>query len=207
MNFKLGELFCGPGGLALGAGLAEPAHSTDGIKFSISHAWGVDKDSAAIESYKYNVAKKYGGVGICIDAMDFCKTKILDYKRITALAFGFPCNDFSLVGKKKGVDGQYGELYKAGIEAIKNADPFWFIAENVSGIHSANQGEAFKKIIKDLKSAGTYGYNLTAHLYKFEEYGVPQSRHRFIVVGIRKDKKHKALFFKIPKPTHDGDDI
>ncbi len=104
MIFKLGELFCGPGGLALGAGLAHNITAKNGESFSISHVWGVDKDPVAIESYKNNIAKKYGGVGRCLDAMQFCKKEILDYKRITALAFGFPCNDFSLVGKQKGVN-------------------------------------------------------------------------------------------------------
>jgi DNA (cytosine-5)-methyltransferase 1 len=204
MIFKLGELFCGPGGLALGAGLVRNITAKNGESFSISHVWGVDKDPVAIESYKNNIAKKYGGVGRCLDAMQFCKKEISDYKRITALAFGFPCNDFSLVGKQKGVNGQYGELYKAGIEAINKMNPYWFIAENVSGIHSANQGEAFRTILKDLKVAGGKGYNLTAHLYKFEEYGVAQYRHRFIIVGIRSDKH---LTFKVPAPTHGVDRI
>jgi len=199
MIFKLGELFCGPGGLALGAGLTEPVRSADGEEFSVSHIWGVDKDPAAIESYEHNIVERYGGEGLCIDAMQFCKREITNYERITALAFGFPCNDFSLVGEKKGVNGQYGKLYKAGIKIIEKTNPFWFIAENVSGIHSANQGNAFRKILKDLKAAGKHGYDLTAHLYKFEEYGIPQYRHRFIIVGIRKDKN---LIFKVPAPTH-----
>jgi DNA (cytosine-5)-methyltransferase 1 len=203
IKFSLGELFCGPGGLALGAGLAETQYSEDGTAYSISHVWGVDRDPSAIESYKYNVARIYGGVGVCEDATTFCTTQISDYKRITALAFGFPCNDFSLVGKRKGVNGQYGELYKAGIIAIEKMNPYWFIAENVSGIHSANEGASFKHILRQLHRAGR-GYNLTAHLYKFEEYGIPQFRHRFIVVGIRKDKKYH---FEIPAPTHGKDKI
>jgi DNA (cytosine-5)-methyltransferase 1 len=44
MDFKLGELFCGPGGLALGAGLTDSIYSADGEKFSISHVWGVDNN-------------------------------------------------------------------------------------------------------------------------------------------------------------------
>ena len=67
----------------------------------------------------------------------------------------------------------------------------------MSGISSANSGVAFKKILDELKHAGRHGYELTTHLYKFEEYGVPQARHRYIIVGIRKDLKLK---FKIPKP-------
>lgn len=199
MNFCLGELFSGPGGLALGAALAK-SKSKDNKVYSIKHVWGVDKDEAAIETYKENIAKKYGGEGLCIDAIEFCKNKIDQYF-INALAFGFPCNDFSLVGEKKGFQGKYGNLYKAGILAINKANPYWFIAENVSGIHYANSGKAFRKIIHELKEAGEYGYELTVHLYKFEEYGVPQYRHRYIIVGIRRDQNIK---FRVPAPTHNN---
>ena len=197
--FKLGELFCGPGGLALGAGLAS-GQSKNGYTFSISHEWGVDKDPAAIETYKHNIASRYGGKGYCEDANDFCKNILNTCAPIDALAFGFPCNDFSLVGKQKGTKGNYGKLYKAGIRVINALNPSWFIAENVSGIHSANDGKTFKKILRELSKAGQYGgYNLTVNLYKFEEYGIPQCRHRYIIVGIRQDKE---LSFKVPKKTH-----
>lgn len=68
------------------------------------------------------------------------------------------------------------------------------MAENVGGIKSANGGQAFKQILMDLESAG---YNLYPHLYKFEDYGVPQARHRVIIVGIRKDLK---IEYKVPSP-------
>lgn len=63
---------------------------------------------------------------------------------------------------------------------------------------SANEGNAFFKILDDLKHAGR-GYELTPHLYKFEDYGIPQARHRIIIVGIRKDLNLK---FKVPKPSY-----
>jgi len=201
MNFKLGELFCGPGGLALGAGLARKI-SKKGKAFSISHVWGVDADDAAIKTYQHNIVEKYGGKGIYIDANDFCDNVLCKSPntKINALAFGFPCNDYSLVGEQKGMQGKFGNLYKAGIKAIGLCGPHWFIAENVSGIHSANSGNAFRKILQELENSGNHeGYELTTHLYKFELYGVPQYRHRYIIVGIRKDKNLK---FKVPYPTH-----
>ncbi len=79
-------------------------------------------------------------------------------------------------------------------------NPKWFIAENVSGLQSANNGSAFSTILHDLENAGK-GYSLTAHLYKFEEYGVPQTRHRIVIIGIRKDLK---LDFKVPAPITAG---
>lgn len=199
MKFYIGELFSGPGGLALGAALAKKQISDSREVFKIKHSWGVDKDPAAIGTYIHNICKKYRGFGFPIDAMDFCMNYLDCYDPINALAFGFPCNDFSLVGESKGLHGKYGELYKAGVFAIKHFNPLFFIAENVSGIHSANQGKAFKQILNELENSGKYGYELTVHLYKFEEYGVPQMRHRFIIVGIRKDQNLK---FNVPAPTH-----
>jgi DNA (cytosine-5)-methyltransferase 1 len=201
MEFILGELFCGPGGLAFGAGLAEDQVSpTTNEIFNIAHAWGVDRDPAAIKTYETNVANRFGGQGIISDAVQFANEDIINYEDIDALAFGFPCNDFSLVGQRRGFDGEYGNLYEAGLNIIERQNPLWFIAENVSGIHSANQGNAFKEILSRLKSAGDFGgYDITPHFYKFEEYGVPQYRHRYIIVGIRADQN---LEFRVPAPTH-----
>ena len=49
-----------------------------------------------------------------------------------------------------------------------------------------------------LNHAGKYGYTVTAHLYKFEDYGLPQARHRYILIGIRGDL---GLSFSVPKPS------
>ena len=78
--------------------------------------------------------------------------------------------------------------------------PDWFIAENVGGIRSANEGSAFKKILDELQNSGD-GYNLTTNLYKFEEYGIPQSRHRVVIVGFNKKIYGSNFYFKVPKPN------
>src|SRR5699024_6393038 len=62
---------------------------------------------------------------------------------------------------------------------------------------SSNEGEAFIKILTELEEEG---YQLTPHLYKFEEYGIPQARHRIIIVGIRNDLAEKGIEFKVPAP-------
>ncbi|NDV24329.1 DNA cytosine methyltransferase [Desulfovibrio sp. JC022] len=201
-KFLLGELFCGPGGMALGARLAAEEYQYDGSPLPIEHIWGVDKDEHAISTYNSNNL----GEGVHCDALDFANNikdadhKILaNFPPINALAFGFPCNDFSVVGERKGINGKYGNLYKAGVKVIEQMNPLFFIAENVSGIHSANSDATFYQIISELEAAGKHGYDLTIHLYKFDEYGVAQMRHRYIIVGIRKDLKIK---FRIPEPTH-----
>ena len=70
--------------------------------------------------------------------------------------------------------------------------PQWFLAENVGGLKNANDGKAFSMILGAMKEAG---YKLYPNLYKFETYGIPQARHRIIIVGIRDDLDYE---FKIP---------
>ena len=186
-EFKLGELFCGPGGLALGATTAKIEDSD----YKIIHKWANDYDKDTCNTYTRNICPDDGESVICGDVR---KLDIGSLGDIDALAFGFPCNDFSVVGEQKGFDGVYGPLYTYGVKVLKKYKPLWFLAENVGGLKSANDGKAFQKIQEDLKNAG---YRIYPNLYKFDEYGVPQARHRVIIVGIREDLPYE---FKIPSP-------
>ena len=177
MHFRLGELFCGPGGLAWGALHADIGNPD----FRIVHQWANDYDKSTCETYRRN---------ICPDDPDsvyHADIRKFDLEQLTgidALAFGFPCNDYSTVGEQKGMDGTFGPLYSYGVKALKIFRPQWFLAENVSGLQNANEGKAFTKILEELRGAG---YRITPNLYKFEEYGLPQARHRIIIIGIRND--------------------
>jgi DNA (cytosine-5)-methyltransferase 1 len=191
MNFRLGELFCGPGGIAIGA--RDSGFEFNKTKFEILHEWANDYDKDTCETFTKNICPRNPKSVICKDVrkLDFNKLAPID-----ALAFGFPCNDFSVVGEKKGMDGVYGPLYSYGVKALKKFKPKWFLAENVGGLRNSNEGLAFQKIISELESSG---YDVVAHLYKFEEYEVPQARHRIIIVGFRNDLN---LRFKIPILTN-----
>lgn len=195
MEFKLGELFCGPGGLALGA--VATKMTIKGEKYSFKHVWANDYDLDTCKTYTKNICPNDPDSVICADVK---KLDINGLEGINCFAYGFPCNDFSIVGEQKGINGKFGPLYSYGIKIINKFNPLFFVAENVSGLSSANSGESFKKILKELEKSGK-GYNLTSHLYKSEQYGIPQTRHRIIIVGIRKDLKS---VFKVPKPTHIG---
>jgi len=189
--FRLAELFCGPGGIALGAKLAH-VESRDTL-YSVLPVWANDIDEDTCKTHIRNIHPDNSSAVVCgpVEEIDFEAIPKFD-----VLAFGFPCNDFSLVGKQKGFNGKYGPLYTYGVNAINKHNPKWFFAENVGGLQSANEGQAFDKILEDLESAGK-GYRITPHLYKFEQYGVPQCRHRIVIIGIRKDLK---LEFKVPAP-------
>lgn len=193
MDFKLGELFSGPGGMGFGA--IGSNISVNGKLYSISHGWASDYDFDSCETYLKNVP---GADRNSVLHCDVSELVIDELPKIDGFAYGFPCNDFSLVGEQKGLNGKFGGLYSYGIRVIEHFNPKFIVAENVGGLSSSNEGKAFEMITKRLAEAGKYGYNLTAHKYKAEEYGVPQKRHRIIIVGIRKDY---GLTFKVPAPT------
>ena len=166
------------------------------------HAWANDFDAPTCETYRHNLAAADPESVICEDVhvLDIEHDLRIQARPFDAFAFGFPCNDFSLVGEQKGFNGKYGPLYAYGIRVLKHYHPRWFLAENVSGLSSTNNGRSFKKIIADMKVAG---YRVYPHLYKFEEYGVPQARHRIIIVGIREDERDDTgnpLEFYPPAP-------
>lgn len=198
--YNLGELFCGPGGMALASTQVKPVKSDSNETFSLCHAWGVDIADYAIKTFMANLGKDKG---ICKNAWDFVNHDLTPKNRINALAFGFPCNSFSQVGKRRGIhDTEFGNLYQTGIKVLGAYNPDWFIAENVSGIKGRESGAQFRRILQELACAGL-GYNVVAHLYKFEEYGVPQMRHRYVIVGIRRDiASARGIEFKPPAPTH-----
>lgn len=192
--FRLGELFCGPGGLAWGAVNADIGNP----QYRIVHQWANDYDLDTCHTYTRNICPQNADSVICGDVR---KLDLQTLPEIDALAFGFPCNDFSVVGEQKGFDGKFGPLYTYGVQVLKSHRPQWFLAENVGGLRSANEGNAFNKILSDMKAAG---YRVYPNLYCFERYGVPQARHRVIIVGIREDLPYE---FRVPsfRPYENAD--
>ncbi len=189
----MGELFCGPGGIALGAlnAIAE----SDKMQYRVRHAWATDYDPDTCATYTNNICEKDPESVICGDIRELDLDKLTGISEIDGLAFGFPCNDFSIVGEQKGMSGNFGPLYTYGVEVLKKCRPKWFLAENVGGLSNSNEGKAFKKILSELFNSG---YSLYPHLYSFEEYGVPQARKRIIIIGIREDL---GIEFKVPSPA------
>lgn len=180
MHFRLGELFCGPGGLAIAATNANIGDPD----WSIRHQWATDYDADTCQTYRNNICPDDPDSVIHADIRELDYTRLHERGAIDGLAFGFPCNDFSIVGEHKGVTGEFGPLYTYGAEALRQFQPKWFLAENVGGIRTANEGRAFTMIQDAFADAG---YKLVTNLYRFEQYGVPQARHRVIIIGIRND--------------------
>lgn len=190
LGFTLGELFSGPGGMALGAHQAARETGTP-----LRHGWANDYDANTVATYIANIEGATPDSVICQDVRTL---EIESLPHIDGFAFGFPCNDYSLVGENRGLNGDFGPLFAYGVKVLQHHQPEWFVAENVSGLQSSNGGGDFRHILDAIRTAGA-GYRLTPHLYRFEQYGVPQRRHRIIVVGVRSDI---PVTFRVPAPTH-----
>ena len=183
-TYFLGELFSGAGGMAWAANSVE----LNGSKFS--HAWINDNDRNACKTFQHNIP---------IDEIDvYCEdARQLNFKKLSkidGLIFGFPCNDFSIIGERKGRAGKYGDLYQCAIRGLEKKTPLFFVAENVSGLSSI--GDDLRVIESDIRKAG---YVIFPKIYHFENYGVPQTRHRIIIVGFREDLC--ITDFQHPDPT------
>lgn len=188
MIYRLGELFCGPGGIAWGATHAD----INNEEFRIVHQWANDYDLSTCKTYRHNICPEAPETVYHGDIRVFDMNQLAP---IDALAFGFPCNDYSSVGERKGMNGTFGPLYSYGVKALLKFQPEWFLAENVGGLRSANDGKALDRILSELEGAG---YTITPHLYKFEEYGIPQARHRLIIIGIRNGVN---VQYRVPSPA------
>jgi len=116
-----------------------------------------------------------------------CITNNYDFPSADVITGGFPCQDFSHAGKRKGFDADRGTLYKSYVEVVKRVKPIIFIAENVNGLLTM-AGNPIQKIMDDFVEVG---YEVKYQLIKCEDFGIPQTRHRVIIMGIRLDCRHK----------------
>lgn len=98
---------------------------------------------------------------------------------------GFPCQDFSHAGKRQGFASDRGTLYQSYVEVVRRVKPIVFVAENVNGLLTM-ASKPIDTIVRDFADAG---YDVTYQLIKCEEFGIPQTRWRVIILGVRSDKR------------------
>lgn len=177
---KIISLFAGCGGFDLG--FHQCGYET---------VWGVEWNKDAAKTFSHNLADVIEVSDI--KDIDECHSSVPDCDLILG---GFPCQDFSVIGGREGIDANRGNLYKDFVRFVRVKNPKVFVAENVKGLMSANGGKAIKVIIDDFEDAG---YTIHTHVYNFADYGVPQFRWRVLIVGI---KNGLGLDFVHPLPTH-----
>jgi DNA (cytosine-5)-methyltransferase 1 len=159
------DLFCGAGGLSLGAEMAG---------LFISDA--IDCEINSINTYKRN--HPY----VNIIAKDIRKVRVSDVSTAPFIIFGGPpCQGFSYSNTKtRNIENLNNALYNHFIRFVRGKQPDWFVLENVAGIVDFDDGS----ILQDIKKKFTkLGYELSDKILYASDYGVPQKRNRYFLVG------------------------
>ncbi len=174
-DFRFIDLFAGIGGIRLGFEAAG-GHCVFSSEF----------DEDACKTYEANFGEHPSG--------DITKINAEDIPDFDILLGGFPCQAFSIIGKKEGFANETSGTLFFDIERIlKTKRPPAFLLENVKNLVTHDKGNTFKVIKTHLKALG---YHVHAKVLNALDYGVPQKRERIIIVGFLDD-----VLFEFPKPV------
>ncbi len=201
-HYKVVSLFSGCGGLDLGmvGGFSYLGKYYEKHPFDI--VWANDINDKATQTLKLNFSNpnvicgditKIVGINNDNQISLFPETEI---PQADVVIGGFPCQDFSVAGKRQGLMVQRGNLYQSMAKVVEMIKPKIFLAENVKGLISWQNGLAIRTIIEDFAKLG---YKVQYKLFNTADYGVPQVRERVIIVGIREDI---SADFEWAPPTH-----
>lgn len=182
--FNSVELFAGAGGLALGleqAGFQEQVlvemdkHAAETLRMNRPQWKVLEEDVIKIAN---NGIRKYLPEGIEIDFV----------------SGGYPCQTFSYAGHKLGLEDVRGTMFYYFAQIVEQLEPKVFLAENVKGLSSHENGKTLQTMIDIYEELG---YTVTTHIVKAVDYNVAQKRERIIIVGVRNDID---IEYKPPKP-------
>ena len=181
-KFKFIDLFAGIGGFRL-------AMQNLGWKCVFTSEW----DKEAKRTYKANFGERPFG--------DITKeeTKVFIPDNFDLLCAGFPCQAFSIAGKRGGFEYTRGTLFFDVAEIIKRKKPKAIFLENVKGLRNHNGGKTLATILNVLRN--DLGYFVPEpQIINAKDFGVPQNRERIYIVGFRNDLEIQN--FEYPKPTN-----
>ncbi len=181
-KFKFIDLFAGIGGFRL-------AMQNLGGKCVFTSEW----DKEAQKTYRANFGE--------IPFGDITKQQVKNYipNNFDVLCAGFPCQAFSIAGKRGGFDDTRGTLFFDVAEIIQKHKPKAIFLENVKGLRSHDKGKTLETILNVLRNDLNY-FVPEPQIINAKEFGVPQHRERIYIVGFRKETGVTA--FEYPKPTN-----
>lgn len=178
-SFRFIDLFAGIGGIRLG-------FESVGGKCVFSSEY----DEDACKTYEANFGEHPSG--------DITKINAKEIPDFDILLAGFPCQAFSIIGKKEGFSNETcGTLFFDIERILKVKRPPAFMLENVRNLVAHDNGNTFRIIREHLKALG---YHINAKVLNALDFGVPQKRERIIIVGFLKD-----IPFEFPRPIDEGE--
>ncbi len=174
---KIVSLFTGAGGLDLGF-----------KKTGFEIIWANEFDPTIWDTLEYNFPETK------LDKRSIVNIPLVDIPFTDGIIGGPPCQSWSEAGVGRGINDKRGQLFFDYVRILKDKQPLFFLAENVSGILLPRHREAFKEILRQFNEAG---YNVSFKLLNANDYGVPEDRLRVIIVGYHKQKL--GITFEFPK--------
>lgn len=142
----------------------------------------IDKYAKAIYRFHYPKHRNYG------DATRIIPEELPDFDLLCA---GFPCQAFSIAGKRKGFDDTRGTLFFEICKIARTKRPDYLLLENVRGLLSHDEGRTFLVILQSLDELG---YNLQWQVLNSKDWGVPQNRERVFIIGNLRGKPRPEVF-------------
>lgn len=188
------DLFAGIGGFHLGVKKVAKK-----LKIHAVCVLAVDIDKRACLTYSQN----FKGTKILNDITDpVVKNSVPE--DVDIICAGFPCQPFSVVGKKKGIEDHRGTLFTHIVQILHEKKPKAVFLENVRNLLNIKNGDERKLIDFIKEEMEQAGYPISIQIYKATQFGLPTHRPRVYMVGFRKDIMTKAPGVSWwPKPTHD----
>lgn len=169
------------------SGIEAPIQALLKLKIPFQHEFSSEIDKYCIESIKANYNPK-------IIFSDITKRDIKDVPNIDLYVAGFPCQPFSIAGKKEGFNDRRGNIFFNCIDLIKNKNPKYFVLENVKGLYKK---DIWKIIQNELEALSNY--NIYHSVLNTKDYGIPQNRERVYIIGIDKSIKKDFVWPKKKK--------
>jgi len=172
---KVFSMFSGIGGFELGLLMS-------GKDIEFTGYSEIDKYAIQIFEKQFKGVKNYG------DATTIDETRLPGF---SLLVGGFPCQAFSIAGKRKGFEEARGTLFFDIARILEHKKPKYFILENVRGLLSHDSGRTFQTILKVLANIG---YMVQWEILNSRNYGVPQNRERVYIVGHLRGRSRPEVF-------------
>lgn len=177
---RIVSLFSGAGGFDLG--LVQAGHDV---------IWANDIYADAIETYVRNI-------GDHVDTRSISDIPSSEIPAGDVVVGGFPCQGYSVANWERTVNDERNLLYREMVRVVRDKQPAFFVAENVKGIISLGKGAVLEYIISDFAASG---YRTLWKILNAADYGTPQKRMRFVMLGVREDLAIPHVVFP-PKATH-----
>jgi DNA (cytosine-5)-methyltransferase 1 len=127
--------------------------------------------------------------------------EITKFPKVDLVVGGYPCQSFSLAGKRDPEKDPRSYLFKEFARAVDSINPKYFVAENVSGMKGVAEGRFLSEQRTLFSNLGS-GYRISERVVDARDYGIPQRRRRIFIVGVRSDLDQ---IFAFPRETH-GDE-